>query len=49
MTALGGRLRAGPRPEGGFSVRAELPLDALPAADGRTAAGTAGAPLEEVS
>ncbi|NBE96616.1 sensor histidine kinase [Nonomuraea sp. KC401] len=24
--ALGGRLRAGPRPEGGFTVRAELPL-----------------------
>jgi signal transduction histidine kinase len=30
VTALGGRLRAGPRPEGGFTVRAELPLDALP-------------------
>ncbi|PZG21760.1 sensor histidine kinase [Nonomuraea aridisoli] len=26
VTALGGRLLAGPRPEGGFSVRAELPL-----------------------
>lgn len=26
VTALGGRLRAGPRPEGGFTVRAELPL-----------------------
>ncbi|MFE0625620.1 sensor histidine kinase [Streptomyces sp. NPDC058864] len=50
VTALGGRLRAGPRPEGGFSVRAELPLDVLPSADGRTTAtGAAGAPLEEVS
>ncbi|WP_067834579.1 sensor histidine kinase [Nocardia lijiangensis] len=27
VTALGGRLQAGPRREGGFSVRAELPLD----------------------
>ncbi|MGJ6964974.1 sensor histidine kinase [Streptosporangium sp. G11] len=27
VTALGGRLRAGPRTEGGFSVRAELPVD----------------------
>lgn len=26
VTALGGRLRAGPRPEGGFTVRAELPV-----------------------
>ncbi|TDD56464.1 sensor histidine kinase [Nonomuraea terrae] len=26
VTALGGRLLAGPRPEGGFTVRAELPL-----------------------
>ncbi|NDU71536.1 sensor histidine kinase [Actinomadura sp. DSM 109109] len=26
VTALGGRLRAAPRPEGGFTVRAELPL-----------------------
>ncbi|MFB9196398.1 sensor histidine kinase [Actinomadura verrucosospora] len=26
VAALGGRLRAGPRPEGGFTVRAELPL-----------------------
>ncbi|GAA3446162.1 two-component sensor histidine kinase [Planomonospora venezuelensis] len=26
VTALGGRLRAGPRPGGGFTVRAELPL-----------------------
>ncbi|MGV9306924.1 MULTISPECIES: sensor histidine kinase [unclassified Nonomuraea] len=25
VTALGGRLRTGPRPEGGFTVRAELP------------------------
>lgn len=28
VTALGGRLRAEPRPEGGFTVVAELPLDA---------------------
>ncbi|MGK3205409.1 sensor histidine kinase [Amycolatopsis sp. MEPSY49] len=27
VTALGGRLHAGPRSEGGFSVRAELPVD----------------------
>ncbi len=27
VTALGGRLRAGPRADGGFSVRAEIPLD----------------------
>ncbi|MEV7289204.1 sensor histidine kinase [Streptomyces sp. NPDC093252] len=27
VTALGGTLLTGPRPEGGFSVRAELPLD----------------------
>lgn len=27
VTALGGRLRAEPRPEGGFTVRAELPLE----------------------
>ncbi|NUT10574.1 MAG: sensor histidine kinase, partial [Nonomuraea sp.] len=27
VTALGGRLRTGPRPEGGFTVRAELPLE----------------------
>ena len=27
VTALGGRLRAGPRESGGFSVQAELPLD----------------------
>lgn len=26
VTALGGRLRAAPRPEGGFTVRAELPV-----------------------
>ncbi|MFC4015771.1 sensor histidine kinase [Nonomuraea purpurea] len=30
VTALGGRLRAEPRPEGGFTVRAELPLERLP-------------------
>lgn len=28
VTALGGTLAAGPRAEGGFSVRAELPLRA---------------------
>ncbi|MFE9096668.1 sensor histidine kinase [Streptomyces sp. NPDC007264] len=27
VTALGGRLHAGPRPEGGFTVRAEFPLN----------------------
>jgi signal transduction histidine kinase len=27
VTALGGRLRAAPRTEGGFSVEAELPVD----------------------
>ncbi|GAA0918739.1 sensor histidine kinase [Streptomyces thermoalcalitolerans] len=27
VTALGGRLRAGPRTEGGFTVQAELPVD----------------------
>ncbi|MFG3258770.1 sensor histidine kinase [Streptomyces sp. NPDC048172] len=30
VTALGGRLRAGPRDGGGFSVRAELPVDRTP-------------------
>ncbi|MGI5285386.1 sensor histidine kinase [Nonomuraea polychroma] len=30
VTALGGRLRAEPRPEGGFTVRAELPLKETP-------------------
>lgn len=30
VTALGGRLRAAPRSEGGFSVRAELPMDRTP-------------------
>jgi signal transduction histidine kinase len=28
--ALGGRLEAGPRPEGGFRVAAELPLNGAP-------------------
>jgi signal transduction histidine kinase len=28
--ALGGELQAGPRPEGGFRVRARLPLDGTP-------------------
>jgi signal transduction histidine kinase len=32
VTALGGRLRAQPRSEGGFTVRAELPIDANGAA-----------------
>ncbi len=27
VTALGGRLRAAPRSDGGFTVQAELPLD----------------------
>ena len=31
VTALGGSLRAEPRPDGGFSVRAELPLSDQPA------------------
>ncbi|MEU9701948.1 sensor histidine kinase [Streptomyces sp. NPDC047981] len=30
VTALGGRLRAEPRPDGGFTVQAELPLDRTP-------------------
>jgi signal transduction histidine kinase len=30
VTSLGGRLAAGPRPGGGFTVRAELPLQARP-------------------
>ncbi|MEV0033387.1 histidine kinase [Nocardia sp. NPDC050793] len=30
VTALGGRLRAAPRGEGGFSVRAELPVERTP-------------------
>ncbi|WP_406273327.1 histidine kinase [Nocardia sp. NBC_00881] len=30
VTALGGRLRAAPRSEGGFSVHAELPVDPTP-------------------
>jgi signal transduction histidine kinase len=30
VTALGGRLRAAPRSEGGFTVHAELPVDQLP-------------------
>ncbi|MEU9339229.1 sensor histidine kinase [Streptomyces sp. NPDC048290] len=35
VTALGGTLHTGPRPEGGFAVRAELPLgDAGPGAEG---------------
>jgi signal transduction histidine kinase len=32
VTAIGGRLRAGPRPEGGFTVRAELPVRPEPRA-----------------
>ncbi|NJP92346.1 sensor histidine kinase [Nonomuraea sp. FMUSA5-5] len=30
VTALGGRLRAEPRPEGGFTVQAELPVEQAP-------------------
>jgi len=30
VTALGGSLQAGPRPVGGFTVRAELPLTSAP-------------------
>jgi signal transduction histidine kinase len=30
VTALGGRLRAEPRGEGGFTVQAELPMDRTP-------------------
>ncbi|MGW5678322.1 ATP-binding protein, partial [Streptomyces sp. NPDC003860] len=30
VTALGGRLRTGPRGDGGFTVEAELPLDRTP-------------------
>ena len=30
VTALGGRLRAGPREQGGFTVEAELPVERLP-------------------
>jgi signal transduction histidine kinase len=33
VTALGGSLSAGPRPLGGFTVRAELPISELPTAD----------------
>ncbi|GGO63448.1 two-component sensor histidine kinase [Nonomuraea cavernae] len=33
VAALGGRLRAGPRPGGGFTVRAELPLAETPGAE----------------
>jgi signal transduction histidine kinase len=40
VTALGGRLTAGPRPEGGFTVLAEIPVTArdrarIPAGDHR--------------
>ncbi|WP_052422352.1 sensor histidine kinase [Nonomuraea candida] len=41
VTALGGRLRAEPRAEGGFTVRAELPL--APALAGRAEPGGRGA------
>ncbi|GII56474.1 two-component sensor histidine kinase [Planotetraspora thailandica] len=34
VTALGGRLRAGARTEGGFTVRAEIPLNAAQAGEG---------------
>ncbi|MGP3917027.1 sensor histidine kinase [Nonomuraea sp. 10N515B] len=46
VTALGGRLRAEPRPEGGFTVRAELPLkEPLP----ETSRSKATLPLEGTS
>jgi signal transduction histidine kinase len=38
-TAVGGRLSAGRRPEGGYRVTAELPLPASRAASGRSGAG----------
>ncbi|MEU7576871.1 sensor histidine kinase [Streptomyces sp. NPDC041068] len=42
VTALGGTLRAGPRKDGGFEVRAELPVGTDGVADGATATiGTA--------
>lgn len=39
VAALGGVLWVGPRAEGGFAVRAELPLDAVPHARGEEAEG----------
>jgi len=30
VTALGGRLRAAPREQGGFAVEAELPVERVP-------------------
>jgi glucose-6-phosphate-specific signal transduction histidine kinase len=39
VTALGGRLRAEPRPEGGFTVRAELPASGSGNADGNGSIG----------
>ncbi|SPL89937.1 Putative two-component system sensor kinase [[Actinomadura] parvosata subsp. kistnae] len=43
VTALGGRLRAEPRPEGGFTVQAELPVEQAPLER------TPGLPLEQGS
>jgi signal transduction histidine kinase len=37
VALLGGELRAGPEPDGGFAVRARLPLDAPVIADGTRA------------
>jgi len=34
VALLGGQLRAGPEPDGGFAVRAILPMDAAAAAPG---------------
>jgi signal transduction histidine kinase len=42
VAALGGRLRAGPRPEGGFTVDAELPLAGEPRTGGDPLPGAAG-------
>ncbi|MFJ2768907.1 sensor histidine kinase [Streptomyces sp. NPDC087300] len=47
VAALGGALSAGPRAEGGFAVRAELPLDGrLDGMPDRTSDGTPGVRLE---
>ncbi|MGR6920470.1 sensor histidine kinase [[Actinomadura] parvosata] len=48
VTALGGRLRAEPRPEGGFTVQAELPVEQAPQA-GPPAERTSGLPVEQGS
>ncbi|WP_432930806.1 sensor histidine kinase [Microbispora sp. CA-135349] len=52
VSALGGRLRTGPGPDGGFVVHAELPLAAAPpAADGASANGASadGVPTDGIS